>query len=125
MEQVHSETYSLLIETYVRDSEEKDFLFNGMENSMSRFTFSLPSEPIAYNPVPVIQKKAEWALKYITPDLVSFATRFGESRTQLMLAIPCTTGSLRMRRGDLLLWIIRRYILAQEEGAHAWPDFLE
>ena len=34
MEQVHSETYSLLIETYVRDSEEKDFLFNGMENSM-------------------------------------------------------------------------------------------
>lgn len=35
MEQVHSETYSLLIETYVRDSEEKDFLFNGMENSMS------------------------------------------------------------------------------------------
>lgn len=33
MEQVHSETYSLLIETYVRDSEEKDYLFNGMENS--------------------------------------------------------------------------------------------
>jgi len=35
MEQVHSETYSLLIETYVRDTEEKDFLFNGMENSGS------------------------------------------------------------------------------------------
>lgn len=35
MEQVHSETYSLLIETYVRDTQEKDFLFNGMENSMS------------------------------------------------------------------------------------------
>lgn len=33
MEQVHSETYSLLIETYVRDSEEKDYLFKGMENS--------------------------------------------------------------------------------------------
>jgi ribonucleoside-diphosphate reductase subunit M2 len=33
MEQVHSETYSLLIETYVRDTQEKDFLFNGMENS--------------------------------------------------------------------------------------------
>lgn len=33
MEQVHSETYSLLIETYVRDSEEKDFLFRGMETS--------------------------------------------------------------------------------------------
>jgi ribonucleotide reductase beta subunit family protein with ferritin-like domain len=33
IEQVHSETYSLLIETYVRDQEEKDFLFKGMENS--------------------------------------------------------------------------------------------
>jgi ribonucleoside-diphosphate reductase subunit M2 len=33
MEQVHSETYSLLIETYVRDIQEKEFLFNGMENS--------------------------------------------------------------------------------------------
>ncbi|RSH94450.1 hypothetical protein EHS25_004253 [Saitozyma podzolica] len=52
IEQVHSETYSLLIETYVRDSDEKDFLFKGMEN------------------IPAIQKKADWALKYITPDLV-------------------------------------------------------
>jgi ribonucleoside-diphosphate reductase subunit M2 len=35
IEQVHAETYSLLIETYVRDSEEKKFLFNGMETSES------------------------------------------------------------------------------------------
>lgn len=35
MEQVHSETYSLLIETYVRDTAEKDFLFRGMETSES------------------------------------------------------------------------------------------
>lgn len=33
IEQVHAETYSLLIETYVRDQEEKRFLFNGMDNS--------------------------------------------------------------------------------------------
>lgn len=69
MEQVHSETYSLLIETYVRDSEEKDFLFNGMENSKLKFPFCM--ECIADSIVPVIKKKAEWALKYITPDLVS------------------------------------------------------
>ena len=37
IEQVHSETYSLLIETYVRDQEEKDFLFKGMENSTYPF----------------------------------------------------------------------------------------
>lgn len=36
IEQVHSETYSLLIETYVRDSEEKDYLFRGMENSKAK-----------------------------------------------------------------------------------------
>lgn len=35
IEQVHSETYSLLIETYVRDSQEKEFLFKGMETSTS------------------------------------------------------------------------------------------
>ena len=45
MEQVHSETYSLLIETYVRDTEEKDFLFNGMENSTSTtFAMSCPTD---------------------------------------------------------------------------------
>lgn len=33
IEQVHAETYSLLIETYVRDTREKAFLFNGMETS--------------------------------------------------------------------------------------------
>lgn len=72
MEQVHSETYSLLIETYVRDSEEKDFLFNGMENSTPA-THLRPVESIADDSVPVIQKKAQWALKYITPDLVSYS----------------------------------------------------
>ena len=38
MEQVHSETYSLLIETYVRDADEKEFLFKGMDNSGTRST---------------------------------------------------------------------------------------
>jgi ribonucleotide reductase beta subunit family protein with ferritin-like domain len=47
MENIHSETYSLLIDTYISDREEKHFLFNAMQN------------------VPVIKKKAEWALKWI------------------------------------------------------------
>lgn len=47
MENIHSETYSLLIDTYIRDPNEKDLLFNAIET------------------VPVIQKKAEWALKWI------------------------------------------------------------
>ena len=47
IEQVHAETYSLLIETYVRDSVEKDFLFRGIENSVSLSrTQELNSSPL-------------------------------------------------------------------------------
>ena len=55
MENIHSETYSLLIDTYVKDPKEKDNLFNAIE------TF------------PAIKKKADWALKWIDSD--SFAER--------------------------------------------------
>jgi len=55
MENIHSETYSLLIDTYVKDEKEKDLLFNAIEN------------------FPAIKKKADWALKWI--DSPSFAER--------------------------------------------------
>ena len=55
MENVHSETYSLLIDTYIKDTEEKDRLFNAIDT------------------VPSVKKKAEWALKWIDSD--SFAER--------------------------------------------------
>jgi len=55
MENIHSETYSLLIDTYIGDQKEKDYLFNAIE------TF----EPV--------KKKAEWALRWI--DNGSFAER--------------------------------------------------
>ncbi len=55
MENIHSETYSLLIDTYVKDEKEKANLFNAIE------TF------------PAIKKKADWALKWI--DSPSFAER--------------------------------------------------
>ncbi|MFN8416467.1 MAG: ribonucleoside-diphosphate reductase small subunit [Cytophagaceae bacterium] len=47
MENIHSETYSLLIDTYVKDPAEKDKLFNAIDT------------------VPCVGKKAEWALKWI------------------------------------------------------------
>ena len=55
MENIHSETYSLLIDTYVKDEAEKDMLFHAIE------TF------------PAIKEKADWALKWIESD--SFAER--------------------------------------------------
>jgi ribonucleoside-diphosphate reductase beta chain len=55
MENIHSETYSLLIDTYIKDKEEQNHLFNAIET------------------VPAIKKKAEWAIKWINSD--SFVER--------------------------------------------------
>jgi len=55
MENIHSETYSLLIDTYVKDDKEKDQLFRAIEV------------------FPAIKKKADWALQWIESD--SFAER--------------------------------------------------
>lgn len=57
MENIHSETYSLLIDTYIRDGEEKSRLLNGIAN------------------FPCINKKAEWAKKWIADKRSSFASR--------------------------------------------------
>ncbi len=56
MENIHSETYSLLIDTYIKDQTEKNFLLNAIQN------------------VPIIMEKAGWALKYIN-STDDFATR--------------------------------------------------
>jgi ribonucleoside-diphosphate reductase beta chain len=47
MEDIHSETYSLLIDTYIKNSEEKDDCFNAIER------------------LPAVEKKAKWALDWI------------------------------------------------------------
>jgi ribonucleoside-diphosphate reductase beta chain len=48
MENIHSEMYSLLIDTYIKDSKEKDECFNAIDN------------------LPAVKKKAEWALNWIS-----------------------------------------------------------
>lgn len=60
MENIHSETYSLLIDTYIKDKEEQNRLFNAIDT------------------IPAIKKKAEWAIKWINSDsfverLIAFA----------------------------------------------------
>lgn len=55
IENIHSETYSLLIDTYVKDPAEKDKLFHAVET------------------IPCVKKKADWALRWI--DNGSFAER--------------------------------------------------
>ena len=57
IENIHSEMYSLLIDTYIRDPAEKERLFNAIET------------------VPAVKKKAEWALNWIAADKASYAER--------------------------------------------------
>ena len=56
MENIHAETYGLLIDTYIKDAKQKDYLLNAIDN------------------IPCIKKKADWAMKWINGN-DSFAER--------------------------------------------------
>ncbi|RUS35236.1 beta subunit of ribonucleoside-diphosphate reductase [Jimgerdemannia flammicorona] len=56
IENIHSEMYALLIDTYIEDPKEKEYLFNAIEN------------------IPCVKKKADWALNWISNER-SFAER--------------------------------------------------
>lgn len=60
IENIHSETYSLLIDTYIKDPVEKDYLFHAIDH------------------MPCVKKKADWALRWISngnfkEQLIAFA----------------------------------------------------
>ena len=57
IENIHSEVYSLLIDKYVKDVNEKKKLFNAIEE------------------IPCVKRKAEWAIKWMSKDSASFAKR--------------------------------------------------
>jgi len=100
MENIHSETYSLLIDTYVKDEKEKAMLFNAIE------TF------------PAIKKKAEWALKWI--DSPSFAER--------LIAFAAVEGIFFSGSFCSIFWLKKRGIvpgltfsnelISRDEGMH-------
>ncbi|KAG8580195.1 hypothetical protein GDO81_007190 [Engystomops pustulosus] len=57
MENIHSEMYSLLIDTYIKDPKEREFLFNAIET------------------LPCVKKKADWALRWIGDNLSTYGER--------------------------------------------------
>lgn len=57
MENIHSETYSLLIDSYIKDPKESDFLFNAIDN------------------IPCIKEKAEWAMRWMSDKDALFGER--------------------------------------------------
>ncbi|CAH1775558.1 unnamed protein product, partial [Owenia fusiformis] len=57
IENIHSEMYSLLIDSYIKDPKQRDFLFNAIEN------------------LPCVKKKADWALNWIADENAAFGER--------------------------------------------------
>src|SRR5262249_35134804 len=57
MENIHSEMYSLLIDTYISDPQERDHLFDALETE------------------PAIRKKADWAMRWISDERSTFGER--------------------------------------------------
>lgn len=100
MENIHSETYSLLIDTYVKDEVEKDKLFNAIDN------------------FPAIKKKADWALKWIESD--SFAER--------LIAFAAVEGIFFSGAFCSIFWLKKRglmpgltfsnELISRDEGVH-------
>lgn len=85
MENCHSETYSLLIETYIKNEEEKARLFNAIEH------------------YPCIKKKSDWAQKWIHDNRSSFATR--------LVAFACIEGIFFSGAFCSIYWIKKRNLL--------------
>ena len=85
MENIHSQTYSLLIETYIKDAIEKDRLFNALDN------------------FPCIQKKGTWAQKWIHDNRSSFATR--------LVAFACVEGIFFSGAFCSIYWLKKRGLM--------------
>lgn len=85
MENIHSHTYSNLIETYIKDKEEKHRLFN------------------AINHFPCIKKKSDWAQKWIHDNRSSFATR--------LVAFACVEGIFFSGAFCSIFWLKKRGLM--------------
>jgi ribonucleotide reductase beta subunit family protein with ferritin-like domain len=85
MENIHSETYSILIDTYIKESEEKDKLFNAIQT------------------YPCIKKKSDWAQKWIHDNRSSFATR--------LVAFACVEGIFFSGAFCSIYWLKKRGLM--------------
>jgi len=101
MENIHSETYSLLIDTYIQDESEKASLFNAMDN------------------IECIKAKATWALKWMSAD---------SAFCQRLVAFACVEGIFFSGSFCALFWLKKRglmpgltfsnELISRDEGLH-------
>lgn len=102
IENIHSETYSLLIDTYIKDVTEKNRLLNAVET------------------IPCIQRKANWALQWCDANNASFAER--------MIAFAAVEGIFFSGSFCAIFWLKKRglmpglcfsnELISRDEGMH-------
>ena len=102
MENIHSETYSLLIDTYIKDEIKKTHLLKAIET------------------MPCVQKKAKWALKWCDANNASFAER--------MIAFAAVEGIFFSGAFCAIFWLKKRglmpglcfsnELISRDEGMH-------
>ncbi|KAH6661090.1 ribonucleotide reductase [Truncatella angustata] len=102
MENIHSETYSLLIDTYIKEPAQRTYLFNAIDN------------------IPCIRKKADWALRWITDTKSTFAQR--------LIAFAAVEGIFFSGAFASIFWLKKRglmpgltfsnELISRDEGLH-------
>lgn len=102
MENIHSETYSLLIDTYIREPEQREFLFDAVET------------------IPVVKQKADWALRWISDRRSSFSER--------LIAFAAVEGIFFSGSFASIFWLKKRglmpglsfsnELISRDEGLH-------
>lgn len=100
MENIHSETYSLLIDTYIKDAKEKSFLLNALDT------------------IPCVGRKADWALKWIE----------GGSFQERLIAFAAVEGIFFSGSFCSIFWLKKRglmpgltfsnELISRDEGMH-------
>ena len=100
MENIHSETYSLLIDSYIKDKQEQLHLFHAIDT------------------IPAIQKKAEWAVKWIS----------SESFVERLIAFAAVEGIFFSGSFCSIFWLKKRglmpgltfsnELISRDEGMH-------
>ncbi|WP_299820129.1 ribonucleoside-diphosphate reductase small subunit [uncultured Pontibacter sp.] len=100
MENIHAETYSLLIDTYIKDQQEKDRLFHALDT------------------VPAVKKKGEWALRWID----------SENFTERLIAFAAVEGIFFSGSFCSIFWLKKRglmpgltfsnELISRDEGVH-------
>jgi ribonucleoside-diphosphate reductase subunit M2 len=101
-ENIHSETYSLLIDTYIRDNARRQYLFNAIDT------------------IPCIKKKADWALRWISDEKSSFGER--------LIAFAAVEGIFFSGSFASIFWLKKRglmpgltfsnELISRDEGLH-------